>query len=100
MLTGRIFDAKEAAVMGLVLDVVEPDALVERALTTARQITAHAPLAVWMTKETMWQTIDAPSFRHALDMENRTQVMCTQTGELSAAAEAFREGRKPEWKPL
>ena len=35
-----------------------------------------------------------------LDMENRTQVMCTQTGELSAAAEAFRDGRKPEWKPL
>ena len=57
-------------------------------------------LAVWMTKETMWQTIDSPSFRHALDMENRTQVMCTQTGELSAAAEAFREGRAPEWSPL
>ena len=68
--------------------------------TTARQIVANAPLAVWMTKETMWQTIDAPSFRHALDMENRTQVMCTQTGELSAAAEAFREGRAPEWRPL
>jgi enoyl-CoA hydratase len=55
---------------------------------------------VWMTKETMWQTIDSPSFRHALDMENRTQVMCTQTGELSEAAAAFREGRTPEWRPL
>jgi hypothetical protein len=33
-------------------------------------------------------------------MENRTQVMCTQTGELSDAAAAFREGRTPEWRPL
>ena len=100
MLTGRIFDAAEAREMELVLDVVPDGTVVDRALETARQIVAHSPLAVWMTKETMWQTIDSPSFRHALDMENRTQVMCTQTGELSAAAEAFREGRKPEWKPL
>jgi enoyl-CoA hydratase len=100
MLTGRIFDAREAREMDLVLDVVPDGTVVDRALTTARQIVANAPLAVWMTKETMWQTIDAPSFRHALDMENRTQVMCTQTGELSDAAAAFREGRAPEWRPL
>jgi enoyl-CoA hydratase/carnithine racemase len=100
MLTGRIFDAQEAREMELVLDVVPDGTVVDRALVTARQIVAHSPLAVWMTKETMWQTIDSPSFRHALDMENRTQVMCTQTGELSAAAEAFREGRPPEWRPL
>jgi enoyl-CoA hydratase len=100
MLTGRIFDAAEARSMELVLDVVPDGEVVERALETARLIAANSPLAVWMTKETMWQTIDSPSFRHALDMENRTQVMCTQTGELSDAAAAFREGRKPEWRPL
>jgi enoyl-CoA hydratase len=100
MLTGRIFGADEAREMGLVLDVVEPEQLMERALTTARQIVSNPPLAVWMTKETMWQTIDAPSMRHALDMENRTQVMCTQTGELTEAFLAFREGREPQWKPL
>jgi enoyl-CoA hydratase/carnithine racemase len=100
MLTGRIFDVAEAREMGLVLDVVEPDQLMERALVTARQIVSNPPLAVWMTKETMWQTIDAPSMRHALDMENRTQIMCTQTGELTESFLAFREGRAPVWKPL
>jgi enoyl-CoA hydratase len=100
MLTGRIFDAAEAREMGLVLDVVEPNLLMERALTTARQIVSNPPLAVWMTKETMWQTIDAPSMRHALDMENRTQIMCTQTGELTESFLAFREGRAPVWNPL
>lgn len=100
MLTGRVFDAAEAREMDLVLDVVPDGEVVDRALATARLIAAHGPLAVWMTKETMWQTIDAPSFRHALDMENRTQVMCTATGELTEAFAAFRERRTPTWKPL
>lgn len=100
LLTGRVFDAAEAREMGLVLDVVPDGEVVERALVTARQIAANGPLAVWMTKETMWQTVDAPSLRHALDLENRTQIMCTATGELTAAFQAFREGREPEWDPL
>jgi enoyl-CoA hydratase/carnithine racemase len=100
MLTGRVFDAAEARDMDLVLDVVPDGAVVDRALTTARQIAANGPLAVWMTKQTMWQTVDSPSLRHALDMENRTQVMCTATGELAEAFAAFRDGRTPQWKPL
>jgi enoyl-CoA hydratase/carnithine racemase len=100
LLTGRVFDAREALAMGLVLDVVADGAVIERALVTARQIAANSPLAVWMTKETMWQTVDSPSLRHALDLENRTQIMCTATGELTEAFLAFREGREPAWKPL
>lgn len=100
MLTGRVFDAAEAERIGLVLDVVPDGEVVERALATAREIAANGPLAVWMTKETMWQTLDAPSLRYALDLENRTQVMCTATGELNDAFAAFREGRAPAWRPL
>jgi enoyl-CoA hydratase len=100
LLTGRVFDATEAKEMGLVLDIVPEHAVVERALVTARQIAANGPLAVWMTKETMWQTVDAPSLRHAIDIENRTQIMCTTSGDLSRAFEAFRDGRQPEWNPL
>jgi enoyl-CoA hydratase len=100
MLTGRIFSADEARNYDLVLDVTDDGHVVDRALETARQIVQHSPLAVWMTKETMWQTIDAPSLRHALDMENRTQIMCVSTGEMAEASRAFREGRRPEWNPL
>ncbi|MCU1487992.1 MAG: enoyl-CoA hydratase [Actinomycetia bacterium] len=100
LLTGRVFDATEAREMGLVLDVVPDGDVVGRALATARQITSNPPLATWMTKETMWQTVDSPSLRHALDIENRTQVMCTATGELTEAFEAFRDGRQPTWKGL
>ncbi len=100
LLTGRTFEAAEALAMGLVLDVVPDGQVIDRALVTAREIAENGPLAVWMTKETMWQTDDSPSLRHALDLENRTQVMCTGTGELAEAFAAFREGRTPTWGPL
>jgi enoyl-CoA hydratase len=100
MLTGRVFDVVEADRIGLVTDVVSPDELLSRAIAQARLIARNSPLAVWMTKETMWQTIDSPGLRHALDMENRTQIMCTATGELDEAFRAFREKRTPEWRHL
>jgi enoyl-CoA hydratase len=92
LLTGRIFDAVEAREMDLVLEVIPAGRLIERALETARTIAANTALSVWMTKETMWQTIDAPSLRSALDMENRTQVLCTATGQMAAAATEFQGG--------
>lgn len=100
MLTARIFDAAEAGSIGLVIDVVDDGAVVERALETARLIRANAPFATWMTKETMWQTVDAPSLRHALDIENRTQIMCSATGDTIEARAAFIEKRPPNWNDL
>jgi len=100
MLTGRVFGADEAADIGLVLGIIDADAIVAQAVAKAREITCHSPLAVWMTKETMWQTIDAPSLRHALDLENRTQVLCTATGDLANSFASFRDDGTAAWKSL
>ena len=100
MLTGRVFDATEASAIGLVLGVVDGGDLLDTAVAKAREIARNSPLAVWMTKETMWQTVDAPSLRHALDIENRTQVMCTTNGDLANSFAAFREDGTPQWNPL
>ncbi|MGB0112034.1 MAG: enoyl-CoA hydratase-related protein [Ilumatobacteraceae bacterium] len=100
LLTARIFGADEALQMGLVTDLVDDGAVVDRALETARLIRSNAPFATWMTKETMWQTLDAPSLRHALDIENRTQIMCSSTGDTREATAAFAEKRPPVWRGL
>lgn len=100
MLTGRVFDSDEALRIGLVVEVVEVDRLLDSALDKAREIADNAPLAVWMTKETMWQNVDAPSLRHALDLENRTQIMCSASGEIMESFAAFRDGSERSWKPL
>lgn len=100
MLTGRVFDAAEAVAIGLVLEVVDAASLLDAAMAKAREIAQNSPLAVWMTKETMWQTIDSPSLRHALDLENRTQVMCTGSGDLANSFAAFHDDRIARWNPL
>jgi enoyl-CoA hydratase len=100
LLTGRIFDADEADRIGLVADVVDDGTEVDRAMVTARAIRENGPFSVWMTKETMWQTVDSPSLRHAIDIENRTQIMTTTTGDFSESMAAFAEKRPPEFGGL
>ena len=100
MLTGRVFDATEAERMGLVHAVVAADELINAALTTARQIADNNEYGVWMTKQGLWANLDAPSLRHAMELENRTQVLGYFTGNMEEAIAAFAEGRKPQWKKL
>ena len=100
LLTGRVFDATEAKEIGLVLEVVPFEQVVDRSVAKAREIAANPPLAVWMTKETMWQTVDAPSLRHAIELENRTQILSGFTNNPAEAAKAHMEKRAPKWDPL
>jgi enoyl-CoA hydratase len=98
MLTGRIFDAEEAHGMGLVVDVVPPDALLERALTEAELVMRNAPMGVHMTKEVMWSALEIPGQQAAIDLENRTQIMVSQTSDHVEAMRAFLEKRPPNYQ--
>jgi len=84
----------------LVTRVVEPEALEGAALETARAIAENSEYGVWMTKKGLWSNVDAPSLRHAMELENRTQVLGNFTGCMEEAMKAFGEGRKPAWKKL
>ena len=100
MLTGRIFKAEEADELGLLNALVEPEALQEAAITLATSIAENSEYGVWMTKKGFWNNMDAPGLRHAMDIENRTQVLGYFTGCLEERMAAFSEGRAPKWKPL
>jgi enoyl-CoA hydratase len=97
MLTGRIIDAAEADRIGLVLKVVPDGEVVDAALETAELITANSPFGVWMTKEVMWSNLEAGSLQAAIDLENRTQVLSSFTGDLREAMAAFLEKRPPDF---
>ena len=100
MLTGRIFAAEEAERIGLVHRVVPDGQLVDCALETAELIRENSEYGVWMTKQGLWANLDAPSLRHAIEIENRTQVLGVFTDNMEEARMAFQEGRKPRWKHL
>jgi enoyl-CoA hydratase len=100
MLTGRHVSGEEADAFGLLNRLVEPDDLLPTALDLARQVGANTEYGLWMTKRGMWLGLDAPSLRHAMEMENRTQVLGTFTGNMERAAAAFVEKRDPDWEPM
>jgi enoyl-CoA hydratase/carnithine racemase len=98
MLTGRIFDATEAEHIGLVTDVVADEELLDAALAKADEIAANSPWGVFMTKEVMWSALEIGSRQAAVDLENRTQVLCGMTSDATEAITAFLEKRPPVFK--
>lgn len=100
MLTGRIFLAQEADQLGLLNALCTASSLQDKAIELAQSIAENAEYGVWMTKKGVWNNLDAPSLRHAIDIENRTQALGYHSGCMEEMMTAFSEGRKPEWKPL
>lgn len=93
LLTGRMVDATEADRIGLVSRVVPDAELEDAALATAELIVGNSPFGVRMTKEVMWSQLEIGSLEAGIDLENRTQVLSSFTGDLVEAMAAFAEKR-------
>lgn len=100
MLTGQVIGAEDAKALGLVSRIVAPDALIDEALVTARAIAQNSEYGVWMTRKGIRTNQDAPSLRHAMELENRQQVLGYFSGCMEEAMASFQEGRAPKWKKL
>jgi enoyl-CoA hydratase len=98
MLTGRIFDAEEAARIGLVTDVYGGDALLAAAYAKADEIMRNTPFGVALTKEGMWSALEIPGLQAAIDLENRQQIMASATADHREAMQAFLEKRPPQYQ--
>lgn len=98
MLTGRPCDAAEAARIGLVVRVVEPEDLPTEALRTAELILGNGPLQVELTKQGMWLALEMPSLRAGIELENRQQVITALTRDQTEARAAFLERRAPRFE--
>jgi enoyl-CoA hydratase len=97
LLTGRLIDATEADRVGLVTKVVPDGAVVDAALETAELIVGNSPFGVRMTKEVMWSQLEIGSLQAGIDLENRTQVLSSFTGDITEAMTAFAEKRPPRF---
>jgi len=91
ILTGRTVDAAEAERLGLVSRVVEPEALVDEAFAVARTIAGYSRGGLLLTKEVLWHSVDAPNLASAIAMENRNQLLASQSGEIVEYQERFRK---------
>ena len=96
LLTGRVFDSAEADRLGLVSRVVPDDTLEDTVLTVAAEIAANSPFGVWMTKEAMWSNLEISSLRAGIDLENRNQIMASQTADARLGMSGL-PGQSREW---
>jgi enoyl-CoA hydratase len=51
-----------------------------------------------MTKEVMWSQLEITSLRAGIDLENRTQILSSMTGDMQEAVAAFLEKRPPRYE--
>lgn len=98
ILTGRFISAEEAKEMKLVSKVVSEDALLSAVKPLIDDMLLTAPMGLRLSKQGLNMSIDAPSLESALAMEDRHQVMLTQTHDHKEAIKAFQEKRAPNYR--
>ena len=98
LLTGRFIEADRALRTGLVSCVV-PDAELEKeARTLADEMLTTSPLGLRLTKECLGASIDAGSLDQVIAMEDRNQILCTQSRDFREGIQAFLEKRPPRYE--
>ncbi|MDT5176935.1 MAG: hypothetical protein QOJ95_1133 [Mycobacterium sp.] len=93
ILTARTVEADEALRIGLVSRVSEESAL-DDALAIAETLCSYGKFGLESTKQVLWANLEAPSLQAALQVENRSQILSSSSGELKAATAAFATRKK------
>jgi 2-(1,2-epoxy-1,2-dihydrophenyl)acetyl-CoA isomerase len=95
--SGRKLTAAEAHAWGLVSEVVEDDALADRAAELAAQLAALPTRAIGMTKRLL-DRAPTSTLDEQLEREAQLQAAATQSDDFREGVAAFLEKRKPEFK--
>ena len=97
--SGRIVESAEAKEMGLLNQIVPREELLPRAISIAEgMIRKASPLGLRLTKEVLNETVTGISLENALKLENRNQILASQTADAAEARTAWFEKRDPVWR--
>ena len=95
--SGRIVRADEAVTLGLALEKVADEALMDRAMELATSFAQGPSVAMGLAKRQFDLAWNA-SFEQYLDMEATMQPIASRTEDHEEGLKAFREKRKPEFR--
>ncbi|AFM25564.1 enoyl-CoA hydratase-related protein [Desulfomonile tiedjei] len=90
----RRISAQEGLEIGLFLEVVEPDRLLDRSLELAREIAANGPVALAQAKYAINKGAEV-SLPMGLAIESNAYAVTIPTKDRTEGLTAFREKRKP-----
>jgi enoyl-CoA hydratase/carnithine racemase len=97
LLTGRFMDAPRAYMLGLVSRVAPLPELQQEAAALAADMLRASPMGLRLTKEALGLAIDAGSIEAVIAMEDRNQVLCSQTEDFDEGIAAFLDKRAPRY---
>jgi enoyl-CoA hydratase/carnithine racemase len=95
---GRNVDTDRGERMGLVNEVVEPEALEERVLELAAEIAANAPLSLAGNKRIIRALRSAPLDPQVEGELIELRESCFRSEDFREGVKAFAEKRSPDWK--
>jgi methylglutaconyl-CoA hydratase len=98
LLTGELFSARHAEVIGLINEALPADRLMPAALQTASEVLQGGPEAVVRTKQLFAQLWPA-TLPADLEKAMGTHLGSRQSAEIQEGIAAFREKRRPKWAP-
>lgn len=98
ILTGKFIDAQRSLDLGLVSQVVEPGHLEAAVEEDLQLMLTNSPLGLRLSKEALNVNIDIGSLEAAIALEDRNQILCTQTADAQEGMAAFAQRRTPEYK--
>ncbi|MBO0910478.1 MAG: enoyl-CoA hydratase/isomerase family protein [Acidobacteria bacterium] len=96
LLSGRIFDAREAHRLGLVNEIVAPDELARRARKLAAELMENSPSSLRLTKKLVNGFISRP-LNEQMGQAIEENARIRQTADFREGVTAFLEKRKPRW---
>ena len=97
LLTGRLFDGREAKELGLASRCLPNDEVLPEALATARSIAeGAAPLSVALSKRLLWESLDLD--RSAVgSRETDIHLKLMRLDDAKEGVRAFLDRRAPRW---
>jgi enoyl-CoA hydratase len=98
LMSGRLFGAEEALRLGLVLEVVPDDRLLDRAFEIAHSFMRNSPVGLALTKELVWMHLGTANLRDALTNEMHAQMLCGHSADHHEGRDAFLEKRDPTYR--
>jgi len=97
--SGRIVNADEAREMRLITRIVGQDELLPAAMAIGEGMARKAsPLGLRLTKQVLNETVNGLPLETTLKLENRNQILASQTEDAREARMAWFEKRDPVWQ--
>jgi 2-(1,2-epoxy-1,2-dihydrophenyl)acetyl-CoA isomerase len=96
-LSGRFVEAEEAKELGIAMEVVAVDQMLDRAQEIAESFLAGAPIGQMFAKQGINASFES-SFSESISWEGQSQSIALGTEDVVEGVSAFIDKRDPEWK--